>query len=227
MMTKIHEFGESYEMYLKAVLELAHPGSLAPVTAVAERLGVATVSASEMIHRLQDQGLVDHEPYKGVSLTEDGSLVANRVVRSHRLWERFLVDRLELEWVVSHDMACELEHLADPEVVDSLDGFLNRPATCPHGNPIPRAGRPLGMAPADSLDMLGAGDSARVLAIRPESASVLQAVHERGLLPGALVEVLEIELFDGPRRLRVDGKPKVIGCRLAGHIAIQREPDER
>lgn len=220
-MTRIHEFGESYEMYLKAACELAEPDQPVPVTALADRLGVATVSASEMVHRLQAQGLIQHEPYKGVRLTKNGSQVASRVLRSHRLWERFLVDSLGLDWAACHDYACELEHLADPEVVDALDKLLGRPATCPHGNPISPQDQRGQRKGTGTLSSLAAGDRGTVLAIAPESLSVLQAVQERALLPGTPVEVVEIEVFDGPRSLLVNGHQQTVGRRLADHVIVE------
>ncbi|MGA9532858.1 MAG: metal-dependent transcriptional regulator [Anaerolineales bacterium] len=226
-MTKIHEFGESYEMYLKAVRELAQPEGPVPVTALAERLGVATVSASEMVHRLQDQGLIEHEPYKGVRLTGEGQIVADRVLRSHRLWERFLVDSLGLDWAASHDFACELEHLADPQVVDALDTLLGNPDTCPHGNPITEEAETTLSEDVATLDRLEPGDLAIVLAVRPESSSVLEAVREKQLLPGATVELLDIELFDGPRQLLVGGRREVVGVGLASHVVVRRGNDGR
>lgn len=226
-MTRIHEFGESYEMYLKAVLELTPPEGMVPVTSLAERLGVATVSASEMVHRLQDQGMIDHEPYKGVRLSAKGQEVADRVIRSHRLWERFLVDSLGLDWAASHDFACELEHLADPQVVDALEVLLGHPATCPHGNPIDVTSASRSSKDEKTLDGLKPGEAGIVVAIHPESASVLEAVRERRLMPGAQVEVLDIEVFDGPRRLRVSGQEEIVGAGLASHVIVHRGKNGR
>jgi DtxR family Mn-dependent transcriptional regulator len=227
LMTRIHEFGESYEMYLKAIHELAQPAGPVSVTSLAERLGVATVSASEMVHRLQDQGLVEHEPYKGVRLTKEGQKEATRVIRSHRLWERFLVDQLSLDWVACHAFACELEHLADPQVVEALDTLLGNPATCPHGNPITESNAKESEEASETLDQLEVGDLGFVVSIRPESSSVLEAVRERQLVPGAEVEVVDIELFDGPRQLRVDGREEVVGVGLARHVVIRLSDDGR
>jgi len=220
-MTKIHDFGESYQMYLKAAAELEHGSQSIPVPAIADRLGVATVSASEMIHRLQDRGMIRHQPYKGVRLTTKGRQAAALVVLAHRLWERFLVDHLELGWVEAHDMACDLEHLSGPRVVEALDAFLDRPATCPHGNPIPRGsngGRHPGLR---RLSDCQAGEPGRIACIHPESAPVLEALAARSLLPGVSFTVTEIELFDGPRSLLVDGELTTLGRKLADHIWFQ------
>lgn len=219
-MTRIHDFGESYEMYLKTVDELREGERAIPITAVAERLGVATVSASEMIHRLQEVGLIHHQPYKGVLLTEEGQLAANVVLRAHRLWERFLVDRLGLGWADSHAAACDLEHVSSEGITDALDEFLGRPDRCPHGNSIPRKDSPAEWIDLPTLSDLEAGYSAVIDCIRPESTEVLSALEQRGLRPGTEVIVREIEVLDGPRTLSANGGRTTIGRRLAQFVRV-------
>jgi DtxR family Mn-dependent transcriptional regulator len=138
-MGDLHHFAESEEMYLKTIAEITHPGKLIPVTSIAERLSISTVSASEMVHRLQDRGLVEHTPYKGVKLTEDGSERAEGILRRHRLWECFLTEHLGLPRAHVHDLACRLEHVSTDMLTDALDEYLELPAFCPHGNAIPTA----------------------------------------------------------------------------------------
>ena len=219
-MTKIHDFSESYEMYLKTVAELSDGEKAIPITAVAQRLGVATVSASEMMHRLEEHGLLKHQPYKGVFLTDEGTNAAGAVVRAHRLWERFLVDSLGIDWTHAHEVACDLEHATSVEVSHALDSFLDFPERCPHGNPIPRPGQAI---PSEGplLSTLSANQRALIENIRPESSQVLIALSDRGIFPGIEVEVVEIEVFDGPRRLNSEKGSITLGRRLADHIHVQ------
>jgi len=224
-MTKIHDFGESYEMYLKAVVELEDGSQSIPVPAIADRLGVATVSASEMIHRLQDRGMIRHRPYKGVRLTAKGRGAAAEVILAHRLWERFLVDDLKLGWVEAHDLACNLEHLSGPQVVEALDVYLGRPATCPHGNPIPRHSKQDLHGGLRRLSECQPGETGKIACIHPESQPVLEALEGRGILPGVRFTVTEIELFDGPRSLLVDGELTTLGRKLADHIWFEAACD--
>lgn len=224
-MTRIHDFGESFEMYLKTVDELRESDQAIPITAVAERLGVATVSASEMIHRLQDAGLVHHQPYKGVLLTDQGQQAADVVVRAHRLWERFLVDRLGLGWAESHAAACDLEHVSSEGITDALDEFLGRPERCPHGNRIPRLGRSSEPDILTRLSDLEAGQEGVIDSIRPESIEVLLALEQRGLLPGAEFVVQEIEVLDGPRTLVTAGEATTIGRPLASFVQVALVPE--
>lgn len=219
-MTRIHDFSESYEMYLKTVAELRDGDKAIPITAVAERLGVATVSASEMVHRLEEQGLLQHQPYKGVFLTAQGTNAADAVVRAHRLWERFLVDCLQVDWTHAHEVACDLEHATSLEVSQALDAFLEFPDRCPHGNAIPRPGQAV-PTEGPSLATLGANQRAVIENIRPESSPVLHALAERGIFPGTELEIEEIEVFDGPRRLAMAAGTVTIGRRLAEHIHVK------
>ena len=136
-MKDLHNFAESEEMYLKTIAEISHHGKLVPVTSIAERLSISTVSASEMVHRLQDRGLVEHTPYKGVRLSTDGRERAEGILRRHRLWECFLTEHLALPGTHVHDLACRLEHVSTDMLTDALDKYLDLPAFCPHGNAIP------------------------------------------------------------------------------------------
>jgi DtxR family Mn-dependent transcriptional regulator len=132
-------YGESAEMYLKSIYELMDETQVVPISMLAERLGITVVSATEMVHRMQDQGFVEHVPYKGVTLTQNGQLSARAILRRQRLWECFLFEELNLPWERVYDLACKLEHAAGPEVTEALAAQLNEPARCPHGNPIPNA----------------------------------------------------------------------------------------
>lgn len=209
-------------MYLKTVSELAPQGAIVAISALARRLGVSTVSATEMIHRLEDQELVEHLPYKGIHLTAEGQRLATEIERSHRLWERFLVDYLNLPWDEVHDMACRLEHATDNTVVDALDAFLGHPATCPHGNPIPQPGEPLTAGEEITLAALEPEESGRILAIRPESGVLLKYLARNELKPGRLFTVTEIAPFNGPIMLDVDGKTRAVGQEVAEHILVER-----
>ena len=131
--------GPSPEMYLKSLWELSSDGEPVGIASVAARLGISPVSASEMIHRLEERQLVQYQRYRGVRLTRLGWEHARSLIRRHRLWERFLADELGLPWESVHDLACELEHAVGAEVTEALADRLGQPSTCPHGNPIPTA----------------------------------------------------------------------------------------
>jgi DtxR family Mn-dependent transcriptional regulator len=220
---KHESFNESAEMYLKTVSELAGPDTLAPISALADRLGVSAVSATEMVHRLQEHGLIAHQPYRGVGLTESGQHLAAEVVRRHRLWECFLFERLGLPWDQVHDYACRLEHATVPAVTEALDAYLGRPPTCPHGNPIP----PTPAASVDqSLSSLPVGGAAVIVRIYPETDCLLTYLAELDLLPGQPVTLREIAPFQGPLVLLTAAGVRHIGREAAAHVYVRPLPEE-
>ena len=212
--------GESTEMYLKAIGELTADDPLIPISTLADRLGISAVSATEMIHRISAQGLVEHKPYKGVLLTKDGRRRAMIVIRRHRLWERFLTDNLELPWDEVHDLACRLEHAAGPSVIDALAGFLDEPTLCPHGNPIPNHLGEFEVTKGIQLDALQPGDEGIVLRIRPESHDVLNDLAKKGIKPGVVIRVKSVDKLDGLCTVSVEGKDHVLGRRMRSHIVV-------
>lgn len=218
---KHDSFNESAEMYLKAVTELASPGSPVPISALAERLGVSSVSATEMVHRLSAQGLIAHTRYQGVDLTDVGSHQAAAVVRSHRLWERFLTDCLALPWDAVHDLACRLEHATDPEVANALDLFLGKPATCPHGNPIPDEQGVFQCTTDELLADLRPGQRAIISRIYPETKPLLSFLAEQDLWPESEIFLQEVMPFGGPVILQVGSELRYIGQEAADHIYVE------
>ena len=217
---------ESVEMYLKTVAELGGEHGPVPIGRVAERMGVSPVSANEMMKRLGEQRLIQHQMYKGVSLTDNGRRLANSVIRRQRLWECFLVDHLKLDWARVHDLACDLEHATATEVTEALAQYLGNPGRCPHGNPIPDRDGEVGQENDLTLSRLKVGQSGRIRAIVPESSELLAYLAERGLIPGQSLTVLEAAPLKGPLTLRVGDsqeEPQVaLGLALAELVQIDR-----
>jgi DtxR family Mn-dependent transcriptional regulator len=224
-MTKEAAFGESAEMYLKTIAELADMREFVPITSIAERLGISTVSASEMIRRLQDHGLLRHTPYKGVQLTKHGTNKANLVIRNHRLWEIFLVDKLGIAWEKAHEHACRLEHAVNDEVIDALDRYLEHPESCPHGNPIPDPKGKMPRVAGTRLIDFDVSESGIILRILPnDDYDVLcsyLAVHD--IKPGGKITVVEIAPFDGPISVRLGSQVHALGRNIAQQIVLKRE----
>lgn len=219
----VHAFRESEEMYLKTIAEMVVMGSPVPITGLAERMGISTVSASEMMGKLQERGFVIRTPYKGVELSQDGDLRAREVIRRHRLWECFLAEKLSLAWARVHDLACEMEHLTEPEVTRALAEHLGRPSVCPHGNQIEyedHEATDLGMRLAD-LDL---GQTAQVLRIHPETTELLEYVQDLGLLPGQSLEIVAAAPFEGPLELKMRRGRCAVGREAAMYIWVAPRP---
>lgn len=212
---------ESQEMYLKTVYELQDAGDEpVAVSGVSERLGVAVASALEMIKRLAEQDLLIHTPYRGVALTDEGRRQAARIVRRQRLWGRFLADYLDMPWSRVYDEACKLEHATDDEVTEALAAFLNHPATCPHGNPVPAADGSVSVTPAVPLSDLAVGQSGTVARVFCPESVLLDHLAGLGLLPGTAITVQSEAPYDGPLTISVDGKPITLGQNVAARVFV-------
>jgi DtxR family transcriptional regulator, Mn-dependent transcriptional regulator len=212
---------ESTEMYLKAIVEASN-GDVVAVSRLAERLSVTPVSANEMVHRLDEQGLLEHTPYKGVALTGKGREAACNVLRRQRLWEVFLYEHLKIEWAKIYELACSLEHATASEVTEALAVFLGDPQFCPRGNPIPAADG--SFAPLDGvpLNEVAVGEPVRVLAINATVTEVLMYLQERNILPGQEFTVVEAAPLQGPLTLRLaDGKEIALGLSLAQFVIVK------
>lgn len=224
-MAQKRSFGSSAEMYLKTIAELANEREPVPVTSVADRLGISTVSASEMIHRLEGRKFVKHRPYKGVYLTKEGRREANGVIRRQRLWECFLNDALGIPWEHVHDFACQLEHATDPVVTEALADFLKHPATCPHGNPIPTVDGEMPALEGVPLVNLEPGEKGVILRIHPVSEELVKHLDDRGISPGREIEVTEIAPFNGPQSIEIGNEVHVLGREVAAHVMIRQTAD--
>jgi len=213
----VQQLSPSTEMYLKAIVEFSDRDVVA-VSRLAERLGVTPVSANEMVHRLDEQGLVEHTPYKGVTLTGRGRGVACNVLRRQRLWEVFLYEQLKIEWAQIYELACSLEHATAPEVTEALAVFLGDPHTCPRGNPIPAADGSFTPLDGVLLSEVPMGKTVRVLAVNATETDVLKYLQERHLLPGQEITVLEAAPLRGPLMLRVN--PSGEGVTYVKEVAL-------
>jgi DtxR family transcriptional regulator, Mn-dependent transcriptional regulator len=214
---------EGAENYAKALYEL-QGRSQEPVgtSAVAERLGVTRASASGMLRRLADEGLVEYAPYHGARLTPDGERIALEMIRHHRLIELFLAEVLGMPWDRVHAEAEVLEHHISEELEELIAAKLGQPALDPHGDPIPD--RDLALSRDDSvpLDDLDVGESGCFVRVSDSDASMLRYLAEREIQPGALLEVTGKEPFGGPVMVEIAGRTHPLGPDLAASMRVDR-----
>jgi len=214
---------ETIEMYLKTVAELSHGRSPVIIARVAERLGVTAVSANEMMKRLVEQGLLAHERYKGVTLTENGRQIANNVIRRQRLWECFLTEHLKLDWAGVYEMACRLEHATSNVLAEALSAYLSHPSKCPHGRPIPQSNGAVFEEETRPLTQLPIGETGRIHSIQPTTTDVFAYLNRHQILPEQEIIILEIAPMDGPILLQMAEGQVALGQSMAELVQLYKE----
>jgi DtxR family Mn-dependent transcriptional regulator len=209
------------EDYAKAIYALEHRAS-GPVTtnALAARLGVTAASASGMVKRLSEIGLVSHEPYQGVSLTEAGRRVALEVIRHHRLLELYLVESLGVPWDRVHAEAEVLEHVLSEELEELIAAKLGDPTHDPHGDPIPTRDLIIEEVPTESLAALDEGARGVFARVSDSDPEMLRYLAARGISPGDELEVIERQPFGGPLFVRFGDEVHPLGGDLARAMRV-------
>lgn len=217
------EYTAPVEDYLKVIYEIERHAGAAATNDIAQRLAIAPASVSGMVRRLADQGLLEHERYRGVRLTESGRRVALRTIRRHRVIEAYLTKALGYPWDLVHDEAERLEHAASDELIDRMAAAIGEPSTDPHGAPIPTREGEIDEGTPLTLAELAPGELARVVRVSDDDAPRLRYLSEVGLTPGAEVLILSRAPFGGPLALRVSGVERLIGPTLAAVVMVDRE----
>ncbi len=211
---------EAVEDYLKTIYEVERERGKVTTSILAERLGVTPASATGMVKRLADLGLVVHEPYQGALLTEAGRKIAVEVIRHHRLLERFLAETLGVPWDRVHEEAHRMEHVLSEDLEERMDALLNHPATCPHGSPIPTREGTVAEVPSVHLEDLEPGQSATIAEVSDHDPAVLRYFGELGLYPGVTVHLLDKAPFGGPLTVRVGRMQHALSLEVALYILV-------
>jgi DtxR family Mn-dependent transcriptional regulator len=216
------ELSESEEMYLVTLALLLEAGTEAPVaiSQLAHDLSIQPVSANQMVRKLEEAGLVEYEPYKGVSFTPEGECRARRVLRGRRLWEVFLVECLRVPPLEAGELACRLEHSLPEEVAERLSDYLGDPSASPQGDPIPRLDPTDPLRAGLPLSRLRPGEKGRVNQVEADPAARLFLAGE-GIRPGAAITVLGVGK-EGAVLVSVDGGPVVLAPGLPGQIWLEK-----
>lgn len=211
----------STEDYLKAIYALQQPNSLVSTTAIADLLGIKSSSVTEMLGKMENLGLVYREKYKGARLTKDGHNEAVLLIRKHRLWETFLVDKLKFGWDEVHKIAEQLEHVKSKELVERLDNFLGRPSFDPHGDPIPDKD---GQISEIELVVLSEADKGKyvVRRILDDSTELLEYISFLKIGLGTSIELVARQLYDSSVAIKIEGDPTSLSETIAGKIALEK-----
>jgi len=215
------EITETTEEYLETIYKLQKKDGRARTKDLVRLLNVVPGSVTNTIERLEREGYITHEPYKGVKLTEKGEKLALQVVRRHRLSERLLTDILHIEWDKVHDAACRLEHTFTIDLAKKIEKVLGHPKMCPHGNPIPTELGEIIEEKTEPLINLKSGESAVIAKIAEEENGVLKYLATVGIKPGVRIEVLK-KSTGNKVIIKLGNKSHELSKRIASIIEVRR-----
>lgn len=208
------------ENYLKAIYKLSSKKAV-NTNAIADEVETAPASVSDMIKKLAKKKLVDYRKYQGVKLTESGEKIALQIVRKHRLWEVFLVDKLDFNWDEVHDIAEQLEHIKSPLLIKKLDKHLGFPRFDPHGDPIPDEDGNMNAKPKELLSKLDINAGGVVVGLNDSSDEFLQYLNKLGIYIGAKIKLIDKISFDKSVEVVIDEKLKTnLSSQIAENIYI-------
>lgn len=196
---------QTEENYIKAIYQLheSEEGSVS-TNAIAEILQTKPASVSDMIKKLATKELAVYKKYKGVKLSETGEKAALRIIRKHRLWEVFLVEKLKFQWDEVHEIAEQLEHIQSPLLISKLDEFLGFPTSDPHGDPIPSEEGIIISSPDKPLNKLSIKDAGIVTGVNDSSTLFLQHLNNIGIQLSTHIEVIDIMKYDLSMQIKID-----------------------
>lgn len=195
------------ENYIKSIYKLQEGSLTVTTTALAYELETKPASVTDMAKKLKEKKLIDYEKYQGLQLSAEGRKAALQIIRRHRLWECFLVDKLNFSWDEVHELAEELEHVRSEKLINRLSEYLGNPTIDPHGDPIPDANGKIGkQRPQTSLDMSTA-KRLEITAVSDQSSALLEFLNAKGIRLGTHIEVIERYEFDNSMEIKIKNQP--------------------
>jgi len=216
----MHSFTE--ENYLKIIYHLSQTSEgTVQTNAIANGMKTKAASVTDMLKKLSDKNLIDYIKYQGVTLTEKGKTAAIKIVRKHRLWEVFLVDKLKFRWDEVHDIAEELEHINSAVLVERLDDFLGFPKRDPHGDPIPDQDGNFEELENIHLTEMSKGQSGIIVGVSEHSSPFLIHLEKLGLTIGTAIKVAGITAYDGSVELMMNDQKINVSKKVAEHILLK------
>jgi DtxR family Mn-dependent transcriptional regulator len=212
----------SEENYLKTIYHLTQLSDFeASTNAIAEMMETKASSVTDMLKKLADKDLVNYKKYQGVSLTENGKLVAKMIVRKHRLWEVFLVEKLNFPWDEVHDIAEQLEHIKSEKLINKLDDFLGNPTEDPHGDPIPDAKGQIIKIEKVLLAELAENQIGICIGVKDSTSEFLKYLDKQEIALGSKIEIIGKESFDLSLKIKVNDKDISISNKIASNLFVK------
>jgi DtxR family Mn-dependent transcriptional regulator len=209
------------ENYLKAIYHLAAGGSRTVLTnELAEAMQTKAASVTDMIKKLSSKELINYERYYGVTITNKGKLQALTVIRKHRLWETFLVQKLGFTWDEVHEVAEQLEHIQSSRLIDKLDEYLGFPTVDPHGDPIPDHHGKVKSLPQIALDQLKPGAKGVISSVKDTDPELLKYLDKIGATPGKKLQVVSREQYDASIEIILEKKVVFVSKEVSKNILV-------
>ncbi|MBD1384461.1 metal-dependent transcriptional regulator [Mucilaginibacter rigui] len=208
------------ENYLKAIFKLSQITENVSTNQIAAELATKASSVTDMLRKLAEKLLINYTRYQGVSLTQTGEKVAINIIRRHRLWEYFLVEKLHFKWDEVHDMAEEMEHISSNELIDRLDEFMGFPSRDPHGDPIPDSKGNFKKNDLKPISVVGVNTCGIISGVKDHSTAFLQYLEKHGLIIGKKITVKEIITYDNAVILQMENKDIQISRDVAINLLI-------
>ena len=209
------------EDYLKMIYELGGNNKKVSNKQLVTRLMVSAASVSEMVTKLLKEGFVEHVPYQGIQLTQAGLQKASALVRKHRLWEVFLVEKLNFSWDEVHEIAEELEHIKSEVLINKLDEFLGFPSFDPHGDPIPDGQGIIKKIEKHLLSDAEVNKDYKCIGVKDSSTDFLKYLDKQKIALGSVLKIVEREEFDETLTIAIDGKRTTISNKIASNLYVQ------
>ncbi|MEX0273052.1 MAG: metal-dependent transcriptional regulator [Flavobacteriaceae bacterium] len=212
----------SEENYLKAIYHLGKTDKKAVATnAISEQMDTKPSSVTDMLKRLSEKGMVNYRKYQGVQLTEKGRSIALSIIRKHRLWEVFLVEKLGFSWDEVHEVAEQLEHVHSEKLIDELDRHLGYPTVDPHGDPIPTKTGEIKKSIKKPLSDLEIGHQGICVGVKDSSPAFLKFLDKYGITLGHVIRVIDVEEFDGSFHIQIEDRQMHISDQIANNLYIE------
>ncbi|MCF6212795.1 MAG: metal-dependent transcriptional regulator [Flavobacteriaceae bacterium] len=213
---------QAEENYLKAIYHLGKQGCLSVNTnAVAKKMNTKASSVTDMLKKLAEKELVNYIKYQGVCLTDEGKRTASNIIRKHRLWESFLVEKLNFSWNEVHDVAEQLEHIKSQKLINELDVFLNFPTHDPHGDPIPDKEGNVQKSQKIFLSQINPGVSCSCAGVKDSADNFLQYLDKNNIALGTNIQVIVKEPFDESLILKINHSTLTISKEIANNIYVK------
>ncbi len=217
-------FSVSEENYIKSIYHLQQETGLVNTNALAAEMNTKAASVTDMLKKLSDKKILLYEKYRGFKLTDNGKKIALSVVRRHRLWEFFLVEKLGFAWDKVHDIAEELEHVSSDELIERLQQFLGNPLFDPHGDPIPDSNGKIPKLVQQPLTVLPVNKTSIVSAVTNQSVQMLEMLKHYSITIGTSLKVIKKFEFDGSLEIKVQRQPVcIISEAIAKNIFVRYE----